>query len=193
MPGTTSLIQAGPGWLYAAPIGTAEPTSLTAALPSQWVNLGYTAEGSEFTHDINVDTIEVAEELDPVAYKDTGRSITLGFAMAELSAKNLQRALNGGTINTAAGVTTFEAPALNATSRVMLLWTDDDSSIAANAANAARTELWLFRRCYQTGSVTISRRKGADNATIPVTFQLEKPSGVQPYKVLFADPARTGT
>lgn len=186
-----NTIAAGPGKLYIAPIGTTEPTAVTSALPSQWVALGYTEEGNQFTHDVNTGNIEVAEELDPVKVVDTGRVISVAFSLSEVTAKNLQRALNGGTINTAAGVTTFTPPALGAGVRTMLLWDDDDQSVADNAVNALRTERWIYRRAYQTGSVALARRKGATNAVIPATFTLEKPSGLQPYVVLVADPLRT--
>lgn len=188
--GNTATIQAGPGQLYIAAIGTAEPTLLSAALPSQWTSLGYTEEGTQFTHDINMEGITPAEELEPVIYKDTGRTITVEFALMEITAKNLQRSLNGGTISAPSGAAvTFEPPALGASTPVMLIWDAQD----VDGTTGTQTERWLFRRARQTGSVQINRRKGATNASIPATFTLEKPSGANPYKVWFADPLRTGS
>jgi hypothetical protein len=164
--GNPLAVRVGPGVLYIAPVGTAEPTDLTAAWDAAWIPVGYTDEGSEFVFDQTFEDIEVAEELEPVNVIQTARQTTVNFAAAELTATNMQRALNGGAITTALGVVTFEPPSVGSFTDVMLGWEADDG-----------LERWVFRRCRNTGSVNIPRRKGTDKAIVPMAFRALKPPG----------------
>lgn len=189
MPNATinsAVIQIGAGILRTAPLGTVEPTTLSAVYGAGWIELGATAEGSEFSYELDTDTVTVAESNDPLKIVTTGRSIGIAFALAEITAVNLQKVCNGGTIVTgtaAAPLTyvTFEPPALGAEVRIMLAWDSEDAQ-----------ERWIFRQCFQAGNVSIARRKGVDLATLPAEFQLEKPtSGAAPFKTYLAN-ARAG-
>jgi hypothetical protein len=181
--GTPTALALGPGYLYIAPIGTTEPTDLAtawASISAAWVGLGYTDAGSEFHYQPNVDQVEVAEELDPVSNQVTGRAASVHFNLAEITATNLKRALNGGTIVSGGGYVTFEPPDLGTEVRTMLAFESED-----------HTERWLFRQCFNTGEITITRAKGAAKATIPCQFNLEKPaSGSRLFKAIMAAPAR---
>jgi hypothetical protein len=182
--GSASKVQLGPGQLFIAALGTPEPTDLTTAwatVSASWTPLGYTVEGSEFSYSVSSDVVDVAEELDIIDEQETGRTIGLSFALAELTAKNLKTAMNGGTI-TVTGVTpnqlvTFEPPVLGQTVKVALGW---------EAENAK--ERWVFRECKQRGDISIARRKGAEKASIPCNFGVYKPAaGGLPFKVLLAE------
>lgn len=176
--GTPAAVKLGPGLLYVAPIGTTEPTTLTGALPSAWVALGYTEEGSEITFEMSFEDVPVAEELDPVKVVATGRMTTVQFELAQLTARNLSVAFNGGTITgPTGGYVTFDPPDLGEEERLMLVWQADDNE-----------ERWLFRRVLQVGSVTIARRKAPDKATIPCEFKCEIPTdGSGIFKVWVTD------
>lgn len=54
------------------------------------------------------------------------------------------------------------------------------------------TERLICYQCINTGQVSISRRKGADNANLPMEFALEIPSSGQPFKYITAGVARLG-
>src|SRR5215471_21291101 len=55
-----TTIDVGPGLLYIAPLGTAEPPDPTdASWPAAWIELGYTDDGSEFKVEPTVDDINV--------------------------------------------------------------------------------------------------------------------------------------
>lgn len=164
--GTPAAVKIGPGLLYIAPIGTTEPTTGSGALPSAWVALGYTEEGSTITFDMTFEDVDVAEELDPVKVVATGRMSSVKFSLAELTARNLHTAFNGGSVGSpSAGFVTYEPPDLGAETRTMLLWQADDNA-----------ERWLFRRCLQVGTVEIPRRKAPDKAVIPCEFRTEVPT-----------------
>lgn len=180
--GNATNISLGAGTLYVAALGSTEPTDVTTALAAAWKEVGFTSEGSEISIDISTDPVEVAEEIDPVLHVMSGRTVTISFAMAENTARNLTLALNGGTVSTAAGVTTYNPPAPGAAQRVMLVFVSEDGQ-----------ERWIFRQCFQAGGVTVARRKGADYATIPVEFRAEKVSGKQAFTVLFKDSRSGGT
>lgn len=168
-------VRVGPGTLYIAPVGTAEPADLTTALNAAWLDLGYTAEGHSFTASPSFDPVEVAEEVDPVSYEMTGREMRVEFALAQITAKRLSYALNGGTITVGTGIVTFDPPTPGTETRVALLWESLD-----------KKERWVWRKCLQTGDVEIARRKAPDNATIPCSFMCEiVAGGLKPFKAIF--------
>lgn len=175
--GTPSNVKLGPGLLYVAAIGTTEPTTGSGALPSAWTAIGYTEEGTAIGVEQTFSDVEVAEELDPVKTVQTGRMTSVKFDMAELTAANLKRALNGGTISAPSmGFVTFEPADLGSETRIMLIWASDDHE-----------ELWLFRRVLQVGNIEIPRRKAPAKAKIPVEFKCEIPSNGDPiFKAWFA-------
>lgn len=169
-----SQVRVGPGILKVAPVGTPEPADLTAAWNVAWLDLGYTAEGHTFTVSPSFDPVEVAEEVDPISYEATGREMRVEFALAQITAKRLSYALNGGTITVAGSVVTFEPPDPGTETRVALGWESRD-----------KKERWVWRKCMQTGDVEIARRKAPDNATVPVSFMLEiVAGGAKPFKAL---------
>lgn len=179
MPGNPNQLRVGAGWLYIAPVGATEPTDLTTAwetVDPNWVALGYTQEGHRFAYTPSYDGIDVAEELDPVRYEPSGRELAVGFAMAEITARNLQIAFNGGTITppgTGQTAATFEPPELGEETRVAIGW---------ESVNAK--ERWVYRKALQTGTADIARRKSPTKATIPADFRLEVVQGAKPFKAL---------
>jgi hypothetical protein len=176
--GTPSNIRLGPGLLYIAPLGTAEPTTLSAAADVGFVAVGYTETGSEIDVTTSYDDVEVAEELDPVAVIKTKRLTTVKFIAAEITARKMQIALNGGTIGApTAGYVTYDPPLTADTDiHVMLLWQADDLQ-----------DRWLFRECAQVGAIVIPHRKGKDMAKIPMEFRALVPAtGLKPFKAWFA-------
>lgn len=168
-----------PGKLYIAPIGTAEPTTVTGAWTG-WVPLGYTAEGSAFNYTINTDNVEVAEELDILARTTTGRDASVEFALAEITKRNLNIAFNGGVVLGDGAAWSFEPPDLGSEERVMLGW--DAAPLVAD--NDLR---FIFRRCLQGGSLGLENRKGATKSTIAANFQLEKPADGKPLLKIMGD------
>lgn len=185
--GTPANLALGPGYLYIADLLTPEPTDLStpwSTVSAGWVSLGYTDQGSTFKYTLQTGNVTVAEELDPVKIQTTGRASDLSFALAEVTATNLMRAMNAptGSVVTAGGLATLEPPDLGTEVRRMLGFQSEDG-----------TERWIFRQCFQTGDMSIQRQKGANNATLGVDFTLEKPtSGAKLYKVIMNATALSG-
>jgi hypothetical protein len=167
--GTPGNVLIGPGDLYVAPIGTAEPASATAILNAAFRLVGYTEDGTTFNYEITTEDILVAEEFDPVMIATTGRTGSVAFQMAEATRQNLALALNAGADAATSG--TLEPPDPGSEVRVMILLQTEEGA------------RWLFRRCLQSGSIEIQRDKAPAKALLPVTFKLEKPSGAKPFIV----------
>jgi IPT/TIG domain len=183
-PGAVAL---GPGYLFYHPHNPVDgdytglyPEDLATdwedADPA-WVLLGYTVAGSEFNWALDTAEVEVAEELDPIQLTTTARTGTVAFAMAEMTASHLSVAVNGGVIRYAGMPTTpgvveptdpdiviVEPPGLGAELRCMLGFDSED-----------RTERWIFKKCFQSGTMKVTREKGTTIAAMEVSFALEKP------------------
>jgi hypothetical protein len=202
--GDPAALALGPGYLYTAAMLTAggtptpEPTDLDTPwdqVDPGWILLGYTETGSEFNYALTSGNVEVAEELDPVLISTTGRTSTVTFTLAEMTAANLSFAMNGGIIHypddpnveppydTYAGdVVIVEPPDLGAELRVMMGFESED-----------HTERWVMRQCFQTGTMKIVRQKGTVIAGIAAVFSLEKPaSGRRLFAAIMARQERLG-
>ncbi len=172
-----TAVRLGPGILWIGPVGSTEPTTLSAAIDAAFTQIGYTEEGHAFTLSPSFDPVEVAEEVDPISYEPTSREMRIEFAMAQLTAKNLSAAFNGGDVTTGTGIVTFEPPDLGSEERVCIIWESLDGK-----------ERWVYRKCLQVGDVEIARRKAPDKATVPVSFMLEVVSGGgKPFKAILDD------
>lgn len=174
--GTAAAVFVGPGLIYVAPVGTSEPATPTASIPSAWVPLGYTESGHVFNVETTSEPVEVAEELDPIRYVNTRRTGSFDVELAEISATNWNIALNGGSIGTpTGGYVTFEPPDLGDEQRLAILWRGDpdDSS----------DEQLVVRQALATGAIGIQRRKAPQKATIPLSFRMEKlTAGTKSFK-----------
>ncbi len=170
--GTPTNVDIGPGWLYAAAIGTTEPTDCSTALPSAWRCLGYTETGSAFSTEITSEDIEVAEELDPIDIRETKQLITVTFELAEVNRQNLFLAYNQGAAG-ANDASSIEPTALGSSVYVMLAW---DSLTTASASNVRR----VFRKCKNASNIEIQNRKAPQKSLIPLSFRVVKPTGAKP-------------
>lgn len=164
--GNTNAVRVGPGRLLIAPLGTTEPTNLSTAWDNAWTEVGFTNEGHTVTYEPSFEAVEVAERLIPISYDPSSAEMKVAFEAAEITAVNLKYAFNGGTIDTAGGVTTFEPPEFGSVTRAMLGWEADDG-----------LERLLFRKVIQTGTVEMARKKAPDKALIGVEFLVEDPGG----------------
>jgi len=179
--GTTTNVQLGPGRLYLAPIGTTEPVSASAALPSAWLAVGYTEDGTTFTVSLTNEEIEVAEEIDAILTVNTKRTSELKLNLAEFTKRNYAAALGSGLLTNDA--VAYEPPVPGTEQKIMIVWDSNEDPTVAQGSPAQGNRRWVFRQCNPTGDLEIHRQKAPNKALIPVTFKVEKPSGLQPFKV----------
>jgi len=159
-----------PGTLFWASPATALPDYSVAGSVfsvnawTGWYQLGITKEGHVFNIDVKNEPIQCAEYLDDIDQVDTGRVVTLKFEMMRINATNLARALNRPTVATTGSGTTLRStvkmPPLGAGLYCMLGWQSTDD-----------TERVVIESAYQIGSLAISRKKGADVATLPLEYK----------------------
>jgi hypothetical protein len=169
------------------PGGIAASSVFTDAIAAAWTPAGVTAEGSEFSYELATDPITVAEYLDPLSIVSTGRTGGVAFDAAQDHLNTWKMAMNGGTISTVAGsgatlVSQYAPPAVGSEVRISLLWESDDNTLRK----------W-YPRCFQTGSLQVSRKKGSDFARWGVAFGLEQPSTGQPFYGWAAGSTRVGS
>jgi hypothetical protein len=178
--GNPLALSIGPGKLkLASSLAALEPTDLSTPWDAAWLDLGYTDDGSEISIETKFEDIEVAEELDPVAILATSRVVMCSFALAEITATNLKRVFNGGTITAATGCVYYDPVTLGQEQYAMLGWESDDGQ-----------ERWIFRKVIQTGKVTVARKKAPDKATLPAEFRAVKPASLPAFRVIEASPSR---
>ena len=192
MPAATvpkNAIAQGAGYLYWAALGSGLPSNtvvgsvFTDAWPGPYYLLGVTKSGSEFDYTINVDQIEAAEYLDPLMYVTTGRVASIKMELMQIHATNMKRVINGGSLTTGGSGTTllstYTPPAPGSEVRCMIGWESQDN-----------TERLVFEQAFQVGSLTVSRKKGADNATLPVEFRGEVAASGFPFQYFTAGTLR---
>jgi hypothetical protein len=176
---TAPTLLTDPGFLWAAPLGTADPTNTVAgsvftdSIPVAWIPLGATTEGTTFAYSTSVEPIRVAELFDPVKYVTTERSGSIAFNLASWTLSNYRRALNGGiaalTATSGTGATalyTVQPPTPGQEVRSMILWESTDATVRI-----------LVRQSIQGGEISTAFQRGASNAAIPCTYNMEIPTG----------------
>ena len=178
-------VSVGAGSLFVAPLGTAEPVSLSISFPSTWVNMGYTEKGTTFTRGVTAADVDIAEEYYSPAVVITAYKTTVDFALSQLTAAALTICFNGGTTTVNTGDVTFDPPAAGTEVYIMIGW---DSNL--------RDERYIWRKCIQVGATATSRQKILPQALLPVSFECVKPAGLQPFRwwgnAGAATPVRTG-
>jgi hypothetical protein len=179
----------GAGYLFSAALGSSLPANtvvggvFTDAWPGAWTAWGVTKEGHTLNVNIDTDAVEAAEYVDPLLNVTTGRTISIEAEMMQINMTNFKRAFNGGTLSTSGSGTTllssYTLPAIGSEVRAFVGWESVDN-----------TERWWALQTFQTGSVGIQRKKGADNATLPLTFTCEPDSSSQPIYFFSAGTGR---
>ena len=185
-------ILSDPGYLWLAPLGTAEPTPtiaggvFTDTLPVAWIPLGATVEGTTLSYSTSVEAIRVAEFFDPIKYATTERTGSIAFALANWTLSNVKRAMNGGvaalTSTGGAGteLTTFTPPAPGSEVRSQVMWESTDATVRV-----------LVYQALQGGDVSMAFQKAPAFAGIPFTMNMEIPAGgTAPFKVWTAGTTR---
>jgi hypothetical protein len=189
----TNNLLTDPGWLYRAPLGSTLPANtvtgsvFTDAWPAAWLPQGLTDAGSTFTPSITVEAIEAAELFDPIAYRTTGRTASVAFALKNFTATNLAAAMNGATVTTTGSTTTtltqIDPPQPGSEIRQMLGWESLDNTVRI-----------IWRQVVNSGDLEMAMQKAPANANIPWNAQLEKPSSSQqPFSLYFAGASRAGS
>jgi hypothetical protein len=179
----------GAGAVYYAPLGTSAPANtgvgsvFTDVWPAGWTPIGITKAGHTLNINVDTDAVDAAEYADHLLNVVTGRTITSEMELMQIHLTNYSRAFNGGVKTTSGSgttlVTTYTLPAIGTEVRCQIGWESTDG-----------TERWWMMQAFQTGNVGIDRKKGADNATLPLVWTAEPDSNLQPVYFASASPIR---
>lgn len=179
----------GAGYLYWAPLGTSLPANtvvgsvFTDAWPGGWLLLGVTSAGSEFDYAVSTDVIDAAEYFDPLQIVTTARAATWKMSLQVITASNWKKALNGGSLTTSgAGTTllsTYTPPQPGLEVRSMVGWEASDN-----------TERLVMEQAFQAGSLNVMRKKGKDNAELPLEWKAELAASNFPFQYFTCGTAR---
>lgn len=187
-------IEIGAGTLYAAPLGTTEPTAVTGAWPAGWLSLGYTDTGSTFAYALQTAAVTVEEELLPVKVVATGATADLSFSLAELTARNLALVLNGGfgsslvtgveTVN-GDGSISVQPPTPGTEVYVMLGWDAIAKQGITGTDPGTGLERLIVRQALNTGSISVVARKGNNKRVYAAKFSAVKPANLAAFSYIF--------
>lgn len=185
-------VKISPGTLYAAPLGTAEPVSVTGAWVG-WTALGYTEQGSEFDFGPTVAPVMVEEEYDSIRNVVTAYTAKITFIMAELTRQNLALALNAGIGSSivassqganADGSLWQERPDPGTEVSVMLGW---DSLQLGATAGADPFQRLIIRQALQDSAIKRVARKGNNKSSWSTSWTAQKPNtGLRPFRFINA-------
>jgi hypothetical protein len=180
---------AATGTVQKAAGGTVAGSVFTDAWPAAWIPWGVTREGSSWSYQINTGEVTVAEYLAPLAYIEEGVTIGVDFDVVQVTAKNIAAALNNVTsgVRTVSGagatlLSKVSPPAVGQSVRTMLGWESSDG-----------TERAFFYQCLQRGNLQIQRRKGANPASLPLSYGIEQPATGDPFNIYIAGTGRVGS
>lgn len=191
----TPLVLTDPGFLFLAPLASTLPTMAAVGSsydadtwPAAWKPVGATEEGSEFSYEMNVEPITVAELFNAISYTPTEVSTSLSFAMADYTLHNLAKAFNAPSSNvtTVSGATTtlsskLAPPTPSQIIRRMVGWESLDHTLRL-----------IGYQCLSSGSITSSYQR-ASKATIATTWNFETPAAGNPFEFYAAGTGRLGT
>lgn len=178
---TAANLIMGPGVLYVADFGTAEPADTAVADPPGvgWNDVGATLEGVTIT--INQEYTELAADqiVDPIGSRLTVRMMTLATQLAEATLDNLARAMNNELPTAGIGFTAFEPPNDNSATQPLYRAVLFDGF----APDGLRRRV-IGRRVLSTENVEAAHSK--DGQTVfPVSFKAHFVSNaIRPFKVV---------
>lgn len=177
----TPSILTDPGFLFWAPLGSSIPAMtvvgsvFTDAWPVAWINLGATADGTDFEYNISASPIYAAEFADPIKQTVVSRQGSMAFELLNYTATNLSRVLNGATttVTGSAGTTLTQVtpPRVGLETRCMIGWESLDATVRIVAYQTLNT-----------APVKMSMKKVPAVTSQPAVFSFEVPSSGNPFQ-----------
>jgi hypothetical protein len=162
-----SQILAGPGLIYIAPVGTAQP-ALTFPLvwPSAWFLVGYTDAGVDVIYTPTIKEIYVDEEAAVVGDILEKEKFVIQAHLAEVTLTNLNAAISASTYTPATPVVTFGSQALNYVA----------IGVVGPAPDTYNNRVILCQKAITTVAVSMKITR-KDKQVLPVSWDARKLSG----------------
>lgn len=156
------------GEVYVAPVGTALPTTPTAALNVAFVGLGYISEdGASLSVSPEIQDIMAWQSRQAVRRELTSQEVTATFALLQWNESTIPFAFGGGSVELVSGSNyKYELPTSGAL---------DERSVVLEATDGAITERIILPRCNVTDAVETQFVR-TDASLLPITVKALQPA-----------------
>jgi len=162
------LVVGGNGQVYAAPLGTALPTTTAGALNAAFLGLGYLSEdGVNFSVARETQDFPAWQAFDPVRTAITGRTVQATFSLQQWNEDTVPLAFGGGAITGTTPNYKYELPDPEQGL--------DERSVVIDIQDGSENMRFVLPRGIVVESVETQFSRGA-TAMLPITFKLLKPS-----------------
>jgi hypothetical protein len=172
----------GDGSIYVAPVGTAFPATIDAAIPAGWTQLGFVTEDG-VVPEFGQDTTDVGawQSGDPVRILLTKKPKKIDFSLLQVNADTMELALGGGDwTEPSAGLFLFEPADESFLDERALILEAFDGDIGYRIC---------YRKALKDGAVTfpLSRTKASE---FKISMRiLAADGGAKPFLIQTNDPA----
>lgn len=191
----TPLVLTDPGFLFTADLASTLPTMAALAStysadtwPVAWKAVGPTEDGSQFSYEMQVEPITVAELFNAIQYSPTAVNVSLSFAMVDFTLHNLARGMNAPSTNlsTVSGTgptlsSKLAPPTPSQIKRRMIGWESLDSTLRL-----------IGYQCLQGGTIQASWQKAPNKAAIATQWNFEAPAAGNAFEFYGAGTGRLG-
>ena len=184
MPGgkdTAQIVVGGNGSVFVAPVGTAEPASISIALDPLFIDIGYvSADGATFLDGKTIEDITVWQLFYAARKLITEKEASLAFVLSQWSETNIPLAFGGGaTVVDVASEFSYTPPAPGVIDeRAMILeWVDGIKNYRLIIPRGLVTEN-VETNVVKTGA-----------AELPITFSIVGTAAGTPWYLQTDDPA----
>jgi hypothetical protein len=180
-PNATNVV-AGPGLIYIAPLGTAQPVfdqhgENPVVWLAPWVAVGYTDSGIDLTYTPTIKEITVDEEAAPVLDILEKEKFVVSAHLAEATLANLNAAISASSLFNDLIANEYEAVTVGS---LPLQYTMVGVQGPAPGTNLVRVV--IMQKAIAMAAVTLKMTR-KDKVIIPVTFDARKISGTVLFKI----------
>ncbi len=191
----TPLVLADPGFLFVADLASTLPTMAGAGStydadvwPVAWKPAGATEDGSEFSYELEVEPITVAELFHAIQYAPTGVSSSLSFVMVDYTLTKMSWAMNAPSTN----ITTVSGTGATLSSKLAPPTPTQIKRRMIGWESLDHTMRLIGTQCLNSGTMSTSFKKAPSIAGIATTWNFEQPAAGDSFNFYAAGVGRLG-
>lgn len=180
------------GYLMLAPLGTALPAMVAAGgsyaadpWPAGWYSPGPTKGGTKLDINITTADLEVAEQYEPIDIRTTKRMGTVTFELANNTASNIVKAVNGGISTVVSGA------GLTLSTKVSLPGIGSEVDFMIGFESQLSEMRFICYVVKNSGNISMQFAKAPNYAGLTFTAMLIKPATTQMVDTFYAGSARS--
>lgn len=171
------------GSVYVAPLGTAIPATIDAALATEWVDLGYvTEDGVAWTDGKTLQSIRAWQSFYDLRRIVESKEGALSFTLMQWSGQNVKLAFGGGAVEESAldsGLFLYTPPDPSAI---------DERAMAVEWSDGTKDYRLVFPKGMVSENVETNLQRTAASL-LPITFSLLGQDSTNPFELYTNDPA----